>query len=129
MILRKLFPNFGAAKLKVPGPDYDRTMDDVATTWMGAFHELCIGEHIDDDLHFEDATETLYEGFQMFEGLTLDRIAKYSETDVKNLVAAAESNLEHNRLTEDHIRYLLEETLWNWQRRSERPIYSNYVKS
>lgn len=127
-MFRKLFPNFGAAKPKVPGPDYDRTMDDFVTTWMGAFYELCTSEGIDNDLHFEDATETLYDGFQMFENLNLDRIAEYSEADVKNLVVAAEKNLEHNWLTESHIRYLLEETLWNRQRRPKRPAYSDYVK-
>ena len=104
-------------------------MDDVATTWMTAFYELCTDKQIDSDLHFEDATETLYEGFQMFEDLTLDRIAEYSETDVKNLVVAAKNNLEHDRLTENHIRYLLEETLWHWEKRPDRPVYSDYIQT
>ena len=127
MIFRRLFPNFGAEKIKTPSPDYDRTMDDFCTTWMGALYELCVSEHIDDKLHFDDATETLYEGFQMRDDLTVGRIAQYSETDVENLVIAATQILEHDRLKEEHIRYLLEEALWNWGHRPERPVYSDYV--
>ena len=127
----KLLSVFGSSKTKGTDhdPEYDRTMDDVVTTWTTAFYELCTGEQIDNDLHFEDATETLYEGFQMFEDLTLDRIAKYSEADVKNLVAAAKSFLEHDRLTKKHIRYLLEETLWHYEKRPNRPVLTDYVKS